>query len=75
MSAASNPVYKAALDEARKDYAELKVKREELMQQIEREEKQIRLYRRLIECLAAILGEPDGLPPTEESTRRFRMKV
>ncbi len=73
--ASPNPIFKAALDEARKDYAAVKERREQLLQQIDAEEKRIRIYRQLIEALAWLLGEPHGLPPTEENVRRFRMKV
>lgn len=76
MTTESSPddVYRAALTLARHDYAELKTRREELQREVEAAEKRILLYRRVIAGLAAILGIDDELPPTEESSRRFRMR-
>lgn len=69
-----NPVYREALAAARSDYADLKQRQEALMLEIEATEKRIGIYRAVISALAAILGEPHGLPATESTTRRFRMK-
>jgi len=72
MNARSRNVYRAALADARAEYAEAIAKRDAIDQEIDRLDDEIKKLRSVIRNLAEFLGEPDGLPdePIERPRRR-----